>query len=431
MPKTKAHDPRLKLTLRVVNAAPVGDSPYFIWDGHLKGFGLRVFPSGKRVYYADYRNASGARKRMALGAHGKITPDEARDLAVAALGDAVKGGDPALERATRRSSLTVKELCADYEAACDKGLIMGKNGLPKKKSTLDIDRGRIKRHIVPLLGSRLVIDLTPPDVARFIRDVQSGKTATVEKTSAPRGKAIVKGGPGTAARTVGFLGGILTYAVEEGVIATNPAHGVRRPAYKRRTRRLTPEEFRRLGKALDELEAEGMTRQAIDAVWLLALSGARSSEVVNLRWSEVDAPGGAIRWEDTKEGASTRPAGGPFFDRLARVDRQEECAYVLPPARKKEGAYGGLPSAVDKIMARAKLEGVTCHTLRHSFASVAGDLGYSEATIGAIIGHAGGSTTTSRYVHALDAVLVDAADKTARAVMAQMSEEVAGTARRG
>ena len=75
-------------------------------------------------------------------------------------------------------------------------------------------------------------------------------------------------------------------------------------------------------------------------------------------------------------------------------------------------------------MKEVGIEGtVTPHTLRHSFASVAGDLGYSEATIGAIIGHAGGSTTTSRYGHALDAVLVDAADKTARAVLAQMTGE--------
>jgi integrase len=71
-------------------------------------------------------------------------------------------------------------------------------------------------------------------------------------------------------------------------------------------------------------------------------------------------------------------------------------------------------------MDRAKLKGVTPHTLRHSFASVAGDLGFTESTIAAMLGHAAG-TVTSRYVHHLDSVLVAAADKVARAIHGQMT----------
>ena len=62
---------------------------------------------------------------------------------------------------------------------------------------------------------------------------------------------------------------------------------------------------------------------------------------------------------------------------------------------------------------------VTPHTLRHSFASIAGDLGYSESTIGALIGHKGRSIT-SRYVHAADAVLLAAADAVADKISALM-----------
>src|SRR5262249_33678917 len=151
----------------------------------------------------------------------------------------------------RRAALTVVKLCDRYLEAADKGLIGGKRGLPKKASTIREDRSRVARHIVPLLGRRLVRDLTHADVARFIRDVTVGKTAKVEKTEKRRGKAIVKGGRGIATRTAGLLGGILSFAVSEGVITTNPATGVRKPAYRSRNARLSPEDYRALGAALD------------------------------------------------------------------------------------------------------------------------------------------------------------------------------------
>jgi hypothetical protein len=219
-----------KLTKSVVDLAELRAAPYFIWCSKLAGFGVRVFPSGRKVYYADYRSRAGVRRRMSLGAHGKITADEARKLAVVTLGDALKGEDPAEERATRRNSITMADLCDNYLEAAEKGLIAGKRGAPKKASTLYVDRGRIARHIKPLLGKRLVKDVGRADVTKFMRDVATGKTATVEKTERKRGKAIVEGGLGTAARTMGLLGSILSFAVGEGIIESNPAAGVKKPA---------------------------------------------------------------------------------------------------------------------------------------------------------------------------------------------------------
>jgi integrase len=384
----------------------------------LPGFGVRVFPSGKRVYYADYRNRAGTRKRMSIGHHGKLTTEDARKLAVVTLGDVLKGEDPAEERATRRNSLTVRELCDNYLAAAERGLIMGKGGRPKKLSTLDTDRGRIERHIKPLLGTKLVRDIVQADVNRFIRDVAAGKTAVVEKTAKARGKAIVEGGAGTAARTAGLLGGILSFAVSEGVIPFNPAQGVKRPADNRRQRRLSAAEYRQLGQALEEAEAEAETPQAIGGIRLLALTGCRAGEIECLRWSETDGAGGCFRLADTKEGASVRPVGRPAFEVLTRIKKQKGCPFVLPAALG-DGSFGGMPRAWKRIMNRAKLEDVTPHTLRHSFASMAGDLGFTESTIAALLGHAAGSVT-SRYVHHLDSVLVAAADKVAQAIDGQM-----------
>jgi integrase len=232
-----------------------------------------------------------------------------------------------------------------------------------------------------------------------------------EKSDKPRGRVIVRGGAGTAARAANFLGAILTFAVHEGIIDQNPAHGVKRAADTKRTRRLTPDEYRVLGAVLKQAEESRETWQGVMGARLLALTGCRLGEVVKLRWSEVDDAGGCFRLADTKEGASTRPIGRAALDLLSRIERKIDCPYVLPAARG-DGPFGGLSGAFERLIARAGLDGVTPHVMHHSFASIAADLGFVESTIAAMLGHAGGSVT-SRYVHHLDSVLTAAADRIA------------------
>jgi integrase len=406
-----------RITKRVVDGAAPGPVDYFLWCDDLPGFGVRIFPSGKRSYLVQYR-ANGRSRRLTIGLHGRLTTEEARRLAMARLGEVAKGEDPAEERATRRKALTMRELCEQYLAAADRGLILGKKGGPKKPSTLARDRGAIARHILPLLGNRRVIDLTRPDIVRFLRDVTTGKTAVVEKTGKLRGKSIVEGGAGTAARTVGLLGGILSYAVEGGIIQANPVHGVRRPADGRRTLRLTPATYRLLGLALERMDAAEATTPAT-MIRLLALTGCRLGEIASLTWPEVDAAGHALRLKDGKEGASVRPVGAAALAVLAAVPRQPGSPFVSPGTRP-DRPYAGLSGAWSRWITDDGLKGVTRHTLRHSFASVAGDLGYSEATTAALLGHAAGSVT-GRYTHLIDAVLIAAADRIAGAIWGFMT----------
>lgn len=409
-----------KLTKKSVDAARPREKQYTVWCSDLKGFGVYVQPSGSKTYFVDYR-VDGARRRMTIGRHGTITSDEARKLAIETLGGVVlQKADPLLERKTRRASLTVAQLCDRYMAAAEKGLILGRRkNRPKKASTLEIDRGRIARHIKPLLGGRLVIDLTRADVTKFMRDVAAGKTARKDRSGKNGARVDVKGGMGTAGRTTGLLGGILTYAVDEGIISHSPAQGVKLPADGVRHRRASADEYRAIGKALSGPEAEVDTPQAITGAWLLALTGCRLGEIEALRWSEVDEDGQCFRLEDSKSGPSVRPVGREAFDVLRTALRVPGSPYVLP-ALRKSGHYNGLAGAWVRFMKRAELEGITPHTMRHSYASVAGDLGFAESTIGALIGHAGG-TVTSRYVHRLDSVLVAAANKVCGEVYRQMT----------
>lgn len=401
---------KVKLTKTAVEATTPRAKQYSVWCSELPGFGVYVLPSGHRTYFVDYRNVAGTRRRLTLGRHGQITAEAARKQAILMMGKAALGDDPADSRNAARKAMNVRQLCETYLDALDRGLILGKGGRPKRSSTIYTDRGRIARHILPLLGSKLVQDLQSSDIHRFIRDVSSGKTAVIEKTATLRGKAIVKGGAGTATRTAGLLGSLLSFAVSEGIIGLNPAIGVKRPADNRRSRRLSAEEYVRMGKVLAALDLEGRA-QGSAAVRLLALTGCRSGEIINLRRNEVDIHGRCLRLTDSKEGASVRPLGQAALHIIREIREEPNCPYVLAPMRGGQ-RFGGLPGTWEKLVEKAKLEGVTPHTLRHSFASVAADMGFTESTIAAMLGHQSGSVT-SRYIHHLDSVLLAAADKVA------------------
>jgi hypothetical protein len=193
-----------KLTKRLIDGLEPGEKDYFEWDDELPGFGVRVWPTGRKTYVAQYR-AGRQTRRFKIGVHGPLTLEEARKEAKIVLGDVARGDDPQHDRVTRRKSLTIAELVDDYFAAAEKGLILGKRNRPKKANTIYVDRGRAKRHIVPLVGNRIVKDFTAADGSKMMKDITAGKTAADEKTDKVRGRARVTGGAGTASQALTLL----------------------------------------------------------------------------------------------------------------------------------------------------------------------------------------------------------------------------------
>jgi hypothetical protein len=210
-----------RLTKRSIDSLPdTDDRETVIWDVDLPGFGLRIKPTGTKSFLIQYRNANGRSRRVTLGRYGVLTPEEGRGLARHLLADVARGQDPAEARRADRQTVTIAELCRDYLEKATRGLIISRVGRPKKSSTLATDCGRVERHIIPLLGHRVVKDISAVDIRGFLRDVTAGKTAADVRTG-PRGRAIVRGGRGTASRTLGLLGGIMSFAVEEGIRVDN------------------------------------------------------------------------------------------------------------------------------------------------------------------------------------------------------------------
>lgn len=396
-----------KLSKKVVDAAGPKNKDYVIWDDDLPGFGLRVFRSGKRSYVLQYRSL-GRSRRYTIGLHGVWTPETARLEAKIQLGRIAKGDNPAEERQLDHRAITIKELCNLYSGDMKAGLILGKGGRPKKASTIYTDLGRMNCHILPLIGNRRVKDFTKADANRLLKDVMAGKTKVTRKTGKLRGKSIVRGGAGTASRTIGLLGGIMTYAVEAGIIDINPVQGIKKPKDNVRQRRLSEAEYRILGWMLADAERLDTYETFAMVVRQIALTGCRRSEIIGLKWADVDLESSCLRLSDSKEGASVRPIGLPVVEFLEARGLNADGDYVFPGVRCAEH-YGAIANQWDRIFKDSALGDVTPHVLRHSFASIANDLGFTEITIAALLGHSKGSVT-SKYVHTLDATLVMAAD---------------------
>lgn len=398
---------RARISKRIVDEARPGERDVFVWDTAVSGFGLKVTPSGRKVYLFQYRvPGKAAPERATIGTHGDPwTADRARDEAERLRGDVKRGISPR-ERARRRvdearRAITVAELCERY---LDEGVAT------KKPSTLSADRGRIRRHIVPLLGKRRVADITPADVRRFLSDVASGKTASDERTG-PRGRAIVTGGRGTATRTVGLLGGIFSFAVQEGIRPDNPVRGVKRFADRKCERFLSEAELRRLGESLAAAEAEGENRTAIAAIRALILTGCRLSEVLRLRWAEVDLTRAVLRLGDSKTGAKAIVLGAAAAELLASMPHEVGNPFVFP-GEKPQSHFVGLPRIWTRVRRRAGLADVRLHDLRHSFASAGAGAAVGLLVIGKLLGHRD-PKTTARYAHLADDPARVAADRIA------------------
>ncbi|MDB5496887.1 MAG: integrase [Phenylobacterium sp.] len=405
-----------RISKAVADSAEPADARYTIWDDELPGFGLRIERTGAKTFVVKYRGGGGGRnapqRLMSLGRHPTVKVAEARRKAAKVLAAASLGHDPAGELAEKRRQMTVAALVDLYE---EDGLVVqrgAKIGSPMKPLTAKYTMARLRHHVVPLLGSRRVAELTEGDIEAFVRAVAKGKTAKDEKTG-PRKRIIVRGGEGAARKVVRDLSAVLSFAQRRRIISDNPvATASVRKTDGRRERFLTFEEVKRLGKALDELETAGArgpdkrgnrlepaNRKALNITRLWALTGCRRNEIAALEWSSVDLGRGLLIFDESKTGRSIRPLAAPAAA-LLEVIREAAvpgAAYVFP-AERGDGHYTGTKRVWPEAVKRAGLPGVSPHTLRHTLGAAAASGGEGLLLVGAILGHAN-ARSSQIYAH--------------------------------
>ena len=329
----------------------------------------------------------------------------------------VAGGiDPSEKAATdanEEHSLTVAQLCTRYLAD---GPIFKPD---KKTSSWVTDRSNIERHIIPLLGSIPATSLSELDVVLFVAKVVRGETRRDERTG-PRGRAIVRGGRGTASRALSVLGAGFSFGMRLGLVPTNPTKNVKAPKGKTPGRYLSEEEWARLGAAMSEARVKISNAGFIDAINLIALTGCRKSEICSLAWNEVDFAQGFLRLSKSKVGPRAVPLGDEAIALLANLKEAADSNWVFP-SRRGTGPIVGLQKVWHFLRVEAVLPGLRIHDLRHSFASEAINAGASLYLTGSVLGHRQ-AATTQQYAHIQSSPVRNLASSTAARIQASLKK---------
>ena len=371
-----------KLTKRHIEALEPTDKDYFVWDGDLSGFGIRVFPTGRKQFVVQYRYGRISR-RMSLGRFGAITPDQARGLALEAIVKLRNDIDPISEKRGRRDALLVKELAQRFDEEHIE--------VHLKASTAKEYRRNLKLFILPAIGHLRIIDVTRADISKYHHDWRHR--------------------PYQANRNLEIISKMFNLAELWGLRpdGTNPRKHIRKYPEKKRERYFSAGELQALGRVLAEMEEERIElHSAIAAIRLLLFTGCRLGEIMSLRWEHVDLEANVLRLPDSKTGAKVVHLGSAAASVLRACEQIPENPFVV--VGRNEGAHlTDLQPFWQRLRGRAGLKNARIHDLRHTFASVAVSNGQTLPMIGKLLGHTQ-VQTTARYAHLANQPVLQAAN---------------------
>ena len=373
-----------KLNKRIVEAAEIKAAEYQIRDSELPGFGLRVFPSGRKSYFLQYR-AGHKTRRFAIGLITTLSAEEARLKATQLLTAVRSGSDPVGDKLAANMAPTVNDLSDRYLAEhCISHV---------KPTTLAGYKQLLRDFIRPEIGHIKVANVTRNQIANLHH------ANSTHKTRANRILEII-----SKMFNLAELWGWRT----EG---TNPRRHIKKFKENKRERYLTPDELRRLGDALNDAEDKQLlSLYAIACIRLLVLTGARLGEIQYCKWEWVELDKALIRLPDSKTGAKVIPLGRTAISVLQDLPRIDGNPHIICSDLVPGSAYINMQKAWRYIRNSAKLTDVRLHDLRHTFASSAVNMGLSLPVIGKILGHTQ-TQTTARYAHLAIHPAVEAATK--------------------
>lgn len=406
----------VKITKKTVDALKPEADRFMSWDTEIPGFGVRVYPTGRKVYVLKYRVGGGRSGRIrwgTLGIHGSLTPDQAREMARRWAAEVADGGDPAGIREDQRKAPTVSDLLDNYLTEH----VMVRNKPSTQAQVTDL----VQRLIRPALGRFKVAEISRTDVARFHSSLSIS--------------------PITANRMLAVLSKAFSLAEVWGFRPdhSNPCNRIERFKETSRERFLSADEFAVLGDVLRRAGQEALTFQgkdgipktvranpeAVRAILLMIFTGMRVGEVLGLRWEHLDLQACKANLPDSKTGKKVVQLPGPALGVIASADCPENRrGFVIRGGKSNdpEIALVNIKDTWGAVRIVAGIHDVRPHDLRHAFASVAVSGGTSLPIIGALLGHSE-AKTTQRYAHLANDPLRQAADQVATRIAEAMQSK--------
>lgn len=343
-----------------------GRAADYRWDDELKGFGVRIYPSGRKAFVVAYRNDTNTKRFLTLGDYGELTVQQGRELARDKLVEVRHGRDPQADRQEKRKETTFKEFGERY-------IDYAKH----HKRSWQKDAQRLRDHILPKIGSRKLSEVT----VHHCDDIHT----SVKKSLSPA----------TANRVLALLRHMLNMAVKWGLLETAPTNHLK--MFQEAAPRdivLTPEQCH---SVLDACDADDNVFAA--SLFKLAMfTGRRVGEWLAAKWEHFDFNSRTLMVPQTKAGE--RQFVHPNDAALAvlrTMPRIEGNPYIIA------GEATGKPlnfyrRAWLRIIKRANVPYFPPHGLRHNYASMLVAAGVPLETVGHLLGHKH-SVTTRRYAH--------------------------------
>jgi integrase len=408
-----------QITKRLIDGLKPRVGEYFVWDGSLSGYGVRVQSTGAMSYVVKYRAGSGRAaptRRLTLAKVGTITPDEARTLAKKTLGSVAHGADPAAQKAADKRASTIAEVAEQF--------LIEHVEAKRSASSAGSYRDLLERLVFPEIGKRKADKITSAEIQRL-----HSKNAHT---------------PYQPNRMLRVISSLFTFAGKAHVvpIGFNPCRGIEYFPEEGRERFLSTQELAQIGEAIREAETTGLPYgvdeangkakhapkeanrrtvvgpHAAGALRLLIFTGARLREILHLKWEHVDFERGLLMLPTSKTGKKTIVLNAPA---LAILNDLPKTGSFVIAGTSPDKPRSDLKKPWKAISKRAGLTGVRIHDLRHTHASVGAGAGLGLPIIGKLLGHTQ-SATTQRYAHLDNDPLKKASEHIGSRLAAAMGE---------
>lgn len=370
---------RLKLTKRIIEAnTPHSSKRMLIWDTEITGFCIRIYPTGRKTYFFQYRNPHKETKFVKIGVHGNITTEQAREKAARLALQVSAGEDPSVKSLPRVISPTMEDLAEKY-------LTLHAEHEKRPKSIKE-DKFMLKNYILKEFGARKVDSITLEEIQVL--------HASLNK------KRVLSN------RILSLLHKMFNLAVQWKWRTDNPVSGIKKYQEQKRTRWLQEDEMKRLLNVLDDYHNETVS----NIIRLLLLTGARKHEVLEATWDQFDLEKGV--W--TKMAHTTKqkkmehaPLSPAALNILKEIEKEKGNSPFLFPGKVDEKPIQDIKKSWATISKQANLKDFRIHDLRHTYASHLVSSGLSLSIVGKLLGHTQ-AATTQRYAHLADEPLRDA-----------------------